>query len=274
MRLTAILSFFILSLLVITPLQARDDFPSCHGLLDVKTDQQKAQRELFIIVDQTLVFDLESKKKIHQKVHRFMTSGDRVTLITFSAYAADRYASMTLTGQMDLPIPDKERRQISIPKLKKFDNCMNKQKSFIHHTIDVKLKEAFDAASTDLPKTELTGTLANFGANIIAKSTAERKVVLIISDMLENSDVASFYSKGKVVSINVDKAMSKLQETKRLTDWDNADVYVAGAAYVTGGQYRGEKVLRNLRSFWESFFVASKANLKEWGQPELMSDIN
>jgi hypothetical protein len=124
-----------------------------------------------------------------------MSPGDRITLITFSAYAADRYASMSLTGQMDLPISNDERRQISIPKLKKFDSCMKLQQGFVHHTIDLKLKEAFDGASIDLPKTELTGSLANFGLNIIAKSAAKKKIVLIISDMLENSDVASFYSR-------------------------------------------------------------------------------
>jgi len=259
--------------LVIKPSFARDDFPSCYGLLDMQTGEQAANRELFVIVDQTLVFDVESKKRIHAKIHRFVSPGDRITLITFSAYAAERYASMLMTGQLDLPMSDENRRQISIPKLKKFDRCMSKQQRFVHHTIDVKLKEAFDGASIDLPKTELTGSLANFGQNIIAKSKAKKKTVLVISDMLENSDIASFYSRGKVVPINIKNAMSKLKESGRLTDWDGASVYVAGAAYVSNGQYRSEIILQNMKAFWNDFFVASNANLEAWGQPELMSDI-
>jgi hypothetical protein len=67
--------------------------------------------------------------------------------------------------------------------------------------------------------------------------------------------------------------MVQLKESGRLTDWDDADIYVAGAAYVPDGQYRSEIILRNMKSFWQGFFDASNTHLKEWGQPELMSDI-
>ncbi|ORU90368.1 MAG: hypothetical protein A6F71_05210 [Cycloclasticus sp. symbiont of Poecilosclerida sp. M] len=91
--------------------------------------------------------------------------------------------------------------------------------------------------------------------------------------MLENSDVTSFYSHGKVVSIDVESAIAQLKQASIVTDWAGADLFIIGAAYVPNGKYRSEKVLRNLRKFWEDFFTASNAHLKEWGQPMLMLDI-
>lgn len=271
-----LMPFFLLifTLTYLIPTYARDDFPSCYGLIDEDSSVQTAKRELFVIVDQTLVFDVDTKRKIHKKIHRFLSPGDRVTLVTFSAYAADRYASMSLSGQLDMPLEDDKRHHIGIPKLKKFDRCMHRQKMFVKRTVDAKLKQAFENASTELPKTELTGSLSNFGDNLISKSKASEKIVLIVSDMLENSDVVSFYSQGEVVPVDIKKSLAQLKDMERITDWAGANVYVVGAAYVQNGEYRSEKVLRNIRGFWEEFFFASNAKLIAWGQPELLVDIN
>lgn len=270
MKLGLITVFF--ALIIGSTANARDDVPSCYQLIQEKPEIND-NRELFVIVDQTLMFDVESKKNVHKKVQAFLTPGDRVTLVTFSSYSQDRYSQMTFTGKLDPLLSDQKRRHISIKDLKKFDSCLAKQNTFMRKAIDAKLKMAFDEASEELPNTELTGSLSNFGETLIARSEANKKILLLVSDMLENSDVASFYSKGSVTEIDVDEAMEKLDSIGRFTDWAQVDIYVAGAAYLSKGEYRSQKFLSNLKDFWQRFFEASNANLIAWGQPELMADI-
>jgi len=256
------------------PGAARDDFPSCYGLID-RPDLAQAPpgRALFIIVDQTVRLDPELRRGVHLKVQRFLHPGDRITLLTFSANAKGRYASMPLTGRLDPPLDEKVRYHVSVAKLKKFDRCMKKQWRYVRRTIDTRLEAAFGQAASNLPRTELAGSLARFGETVIARSRAARKVVLLVSDMFENSDIVTFYSRGAVRPIDIDHAIGRIKSAGLYADWRGAGVYVIGAGFIGGGGYRSEKLLRNLRRFWEAYLRLSNAELAGWGAPELLVEL-
>ncbi len=252
----------------------RDDFPSCYGLIG-RPDLALAPpgRELFIIIDQTVQLDPELMRSVHLKVQRFLRPGDRITLLTFSANAKGRYASMPLTGRLDPPLDEKTRYHVSVPKLKKFDRCMKKQQRYARRTIADRLEAAFARAASNLPRTELAGSLAHFGETVIARSRAGRKVVLLVSDLFENSDVVTFYSRGAVRPIDIDHAIGGIKNAGLYADWRGAGVYVIGAGFIGGGGYRSEKLLRNLRGFWETYLQLSNAKLEGWGAPTLLVEL-
>lgn len=254
--------------------ETRDDFPSCYGLIQQPDLASKAPaHELFVIVDQTVPLNLSLKRSVHSKVHRFLQPGDRFTLLTFSAFAKDRYAAMPLTGKLDSALDEDTRYRTSIPKLKKFDHCMQQQKAYVAHTIDVKLKAALENANTKLPNTELAGSLARFGQTLISQSDAPKVTVLIVSDMLENSDAATFYAHGQIQSIDAEASMAAVDKAGLISDWHGATVYVIGAGLLPGDGYRSAQVLHSLKTFWKDYLQRSDAELAGWGQPDLMVDL-
>ncbi|MBU2952209.1 hypothetical protein [Marinobacter sp. F3R08] len=251
----------------------RDDFPSCYGLLGGAIDPLPAQRELFVVIDQTLEFNVHLKRHVHSKVHEYLQPGDRITVLTFSAYAEGRYAQMPLTGALDHELDEDVRFKTGKTDLRKFDRCMERQKAFVRGAIDETLKTAFAEASTDLPKTELMGSLVNFGQGAISTSETPEKVVLLVSDMMENSDSVSFYGNGGITNLDVQKTLSRTKEVGLLSQLDGASVNVIGAGISGNDGYLSQTAMQNMHAFWKTYFEHSDATLAGWGQPQLFGPI-
>ena len=256
----------------------RDDFPTCYGTLGSSNTVQvlPPERDLLVIIDQTLNPTTEIKRSVHRQVHSFMQSGDRITLIKFSAFIANNYTDVVLKGQLDRALNSDARHDISKKLLKRFDSCMKKQKTHVKKTIDQKLAATFGHEDLNIPKTELVGNLSGLGESVVSRSDASRKVVLLFSDMLENSDVSSFYQNGSLRKINADAEIIKFKKEGLLGDWGQAEVYVIGAGLLPAkyaNSYRSENKLRPIKKFWEHYFQRSNAQLLGWGQPALLEQI-
>lgn len=251
---------------------SRDDFPTCYSVLGV-SDQQPASRELFVVIDQTLEFNVDLKRHVHSKVHEYLQPGDRITVLTFSAYAEGRYSQMLLTGKLDHELDEGTRFGTSKTALRNFDRCMQRQRNFVRGTVDETLKTAFDDASSDLPKTELMGSLANFGHGAIDPSPAHEKSVLIVSDMMENSEAVSFYGNGGIGNLNVEAILAKTEEAGLLSQMGGASINIIGAGISGNGGYLSQTAMQNLQRFWSLYFEKSGAELFGWGQPQLFGSI-
>jgi hypothetical protein len=251
----------------------RDDFPSCFGLLKGLSQQQQPNRELFVVIDQTLMFDVNLKRHVHTKVHEYLQAGDRITVLTFSAYAEGRYAEMPLTGMLDHSLNANTRFKIGKTDLRKFDRCIERQQAFVRRKVDETLKAAFDAASSELPKTELMGSLVNFGEGVISPSAANKKVVLLVSDMMENSDAVSFYGRGGIGNLNIEQTLQKTEQADLLSTMDGASINIIGAGISGSDGYLSQTAMQNMQSFWSRYFEKSGGQLTGWGQPQLFGGI-
>lgn len=252
---------------------SRDDFPTCYGLLGEVAQEQPAKRELFVLLDQTLEFNVDLKRHVHNKVHQYLQPGDRITVLTFSAYAEGRYAQMPLTGTLDHLLNEDTRFNTGKSDLRNFDRCMERQQAFVKSKIDAVLKSAFEKASSELPKTELMGSLVNFGQGVISPSKTPKKAVLIVSDMMENSEAVSFYENGGIQNLNVDDTLRKTEEADLISNMGGASVNVIGAGISGNDGYLSQTAMRNMQSFWTGYFERSDASLAGWGQPQLFGAI-
>ncbi|WP_150912174.1 hypothetical protein [Marinobacter halotolerans] len=252
---------------------SRDDFPTCYGLLGKAAQEQSAKRELFVVIDQTLEFEVDLKRHVHAKVHEYLQPGDRISVMTFSAYAKGRYAQMPLTGKLDHPLDEDTRFDTGKSDLRNFDRCMERQKSFVKAKIDEVLKAAFEHASSNLPKTELMGSLVNFGEGVISPSKAPEKSVLIVSDMMENSEAVSFYRNGGIQNLDIEDTLRKTEEADLISNMGGASVNVIGAGISGNDDYLSQTAMRNMQSFWTGYFERSDASLAGWGQPQLFGAI-
>lgn len=253
----------------------RNDIKSCYDFAKIEPSTAKvvSGRHLFVAVDGTFSPDINIKKLAHEKVHLFLQPGDKITIISFSAYVKDFYTHVLFSGRLDTDIADRD--DVSKKSLMTFDNCMAKQAQFVRAKIDTHIKHAFKPNDIDVPKTEIISNLSQVIAPQMAVNEGERRVLLLVSDMVENSDVTSFYSQNMLKTITPEQEIKKVQKNNMFSDFKQAEIYVLGAGWLPTASkgFRGAQVMVPLKLFWQQYFEASNARLKEFGQPVLMSDL-
>lgn len=140
------------------------------------------------------------------------------------------------------------------------------------------INEALSGASSDLAKSDIFSALRE-ASTIPRQSLAKDRLLILVSDMLENSAVTSFYANGAVRTINPEQELRKTEQVGLFADFGGARVYVIGAGLVaadTSGKkavYRDPKTMRLLADFWTGYFGKSSASLAGFGQPELLTPI-
>jgi len=255
-----------------------DVVPSCYDHRLGVTPVQ-ASTELFVLVDQTTVFDTTLQQQVADNIRPFMVADKAFSVLTFSAFAQGRYAQVLSAGTIEPGIAPAARDDISKPLLAKFDACQKRQPQFAMQAIGAALRAAFNGSSPDLAKSDVMASLKSISTRV-KKSTAREKVVLIASDMLENSSITSFYDgKGTAVrQIDVARELKLAGDNDMFGDFGGAKVYVVGAGLLSadakkGNKYRDPKTMRALSGFWNSYFQKSQATLVELGQPALLNSI-
>jgi hypothetical protein len=144
------------------------------------------------------------------------------------------------------------------------------------------LNKALSGSSADLARSDVMGSLKELSGRV-RQSTARDKVVFMISDMLENSSVSSFYANRNVRALNPGVELKKAETAQQLGDFSGARIFVLGAGLVQdnaggrnhdSGVYRDPKTIGLLRQFWEQYFTRSNAKLIEFGTPALMVPVH
>ncbi len=232
-----------------------------------------------MVVDGTFDPDVNLKKTVHAKVQRFLAPNDQISIVSFSSYIGDSYTQLRFAGKLEPEIPKEQRSSISKKLLRQLDSCMAKQVSYARNKIDEAIKNGFKPADVEVPKSEIIGNLSRILDPLLLPKAegGSVKTVLLVSDMLENSDITTFYRSGGVKAINVTAEIEKVKAGQYITDWHGANVYVIGAGWVHQkyrNGFRGSDVMSSLQSFWQQYFALSGANLVAFGQPVLMSELN
>lgn len=257
--------------------QAQNMIRSCY---DAKLAAPSTPRkvDLFVVIDQTTLLDGALKQAVANQVKPFLTAGNGFSVLVFSAFTQGKYTQVLTTGHLDHPLPTAIRNDISKPLLSKFDQCMKLQPLRATQLAGGALRQAFDGTSGDIAKSDVMASLRAISANV-RQSTAAEKVVLVVSDMLENSSVSSFYSNQAVRKIDPEAEIKKATASEVLGDFGGARVYVMGAGLLNNvdahskNQYRDPKTMQALRAFWRGYFERSKGQLMEFGEPALLNPI-
>jgi len=259
----------------------RNDIPSCYTWAKM-TQQRPAPsgRELTVIVDQTVGVPLPLQDKAWAHMMRYLRPGDAVRLYTFSAITVDQtgnqYLQLPFVAQLETPLEGKVRNSIGSKTLKQLDTCLKQQMEYFYKAFGEKFKSSFEPEGGAY-KTEILSTLQKISTDIAARPATDR-VVLLISDMLENSSTTSFYDKGGLRDLDLKQEMKKARLF--ITNFDGARFYVHAAGFIPSAQidsgkylyYSGEKLLR-LERFWREYLKQSNASLQGFGAPELTTDL-
>lgn len=255
---------------------ANNALPDCIDYAKLPVKAQASATELFVVIDQTTPFQNELKQSIANQIVPLLVGGNSVSVYVFSAYTQGYYTRRLVRASLNPQLSQAVRDDISKTSLSKFDQCLAFQAKSIQQLAGDALRSAFGQSSATIAKSDILGSLKDISAQVKA-STAQRKVVLLASDMLENSSISNFYAQNAVRKIDPAKELKVVADNKLGADFGGADVYVIGAGLIneTGAKstYRDPKTIGALQDFWGSYFQTSNAHLKGFGAPDLLGVI-
>ena len=272
-----------LSMLVITTSHAADHnaIKSCYDILRMSGKNEIAQKEIFVIIDQTTILDDKLMRSVLENVQRHIAFGSAVTVIGFSAFMQGHYTNVVASGKLDDMMSNTVRYDTSKKILREYDKCMGAQQHYANKLFIDSINSTFGKPTEDMAKSDILKSLQEITQNAIKPSKAKQKIVLLVSDMLENSSVSSFYANNSVRKIDQAVELKKVEDNKLYADFDGAKVYVLGAGLVLEdvghsqhtAHYRDPKTMKSLTGFWQSYFQKSNAVLGEFGEPALLGKV-
>ncbi|MGV7209820.1 hypothetical protein ACLB1G_18425 [Oxalobacteraceae bacterium A2-2] len=255
------------------------DVPSCYAANRMTEAPAPApRRAVFLLIDETTLLNTALQGSAWKAVAPLIEPGTELTVVRFSAYSQSRYTTTVFSGLVEEGVPEAARHAISVKKLKQFDDCLAGQRGFVVKKVQAAMAQGFASASGDLAKSDVIAAMNDVSVSVRA-SQAPQKVVLAISDMLENSTISSFYENNGVRAIDPAAEMGRVRKAGMLGDFAGARVWVMGAGLIaadtTGKKtvYRDPIRLKSLQNFWTEYFSQSKATLADFGTPELKQPI-
>lgn len=274
-------TLFSLSLLLFSYTAVIGEAGASSSCYNEKIPAQKlaVETEIFVVIDQTTLFDGRIKQSIANNVRPFLKPGNAFSVTQFSAFIQGHYTDVLVSGKLDPALSKATRDDVSKPALNKFDQCMAIQPRLAGQLVGKAMRAAFDGSGSDIAKSDILAGLKDISGKV-RQSAARHKVVLLASDMLENSSVTSFYSNQAVRQINPEKELKLVADSRLFGDFGGARVYVIGAGMLAedakhpGGVYRSSQTMQALFRFWAEYFKKSNAELIEFGQPALLNPMH
>ena len=255
-----------------------NEVPSCYKANKLDVPTAAPARELFVLVDQTTMLDEKLQASVLENTWGVLAANSAYVVASFSAFSQGRYTEVLSAGVLEPSFPEKDRDSTSVRLLVAFDGCMKGQLAWARkRTVDA-IKKSFAAASPELAKSDILAALKDM-SSLVKASRAKDKVLFVVSDMLENSSVTSFYAgNAKVRSIEPNKELAAAERAGLVGDFGGARVFVLGAGIIgpagdSKASYRDPKTMRDLREFWLKYFEKSGAALEQFGQPALLQPI-
>lgn len=258
-----------------------NDIPSCYTANKMKVENPQTEVEIIVLVDQTTPLDAGLQDSVRENVGRLIKSGSAFVIGSFSSFGQGRYLEVLSAGTLEGPIAQKVRDDISVKTLRSFDQCMSSQVNYGRKIAAAALNRALDGSSPDLAKSDVMGALKELSSRV-RQSTAKEKIVFLVSDMLENSGISSFYTNKNVRTIDPAAELKRAKADQVVGDFGGARIFILGAGLVQenargknkdSGVYRNPKTVNLLRTFWESYFESSNAKLVEFGAPALLNPV-
>ena len=236
--------------------------------------------DIVVAIDQTTLLDPHLKQSVADNIKPFLEANMGFTIITFSAFTQGHYTEVVTSGKLDAPLDINKRNDIPKLALAKFDQCFSHQSQEAAQIVGAALRNAYNGTSGEIAKSDVLASIKSI-STLVANSKARNKVVLIVSDLLENSSISSFYAdKGlSVRKIDPQRELKLVEDNQLFGDFQGARLYVIGTGILAEDakatkSYRDPIKMKALTDFWEIYFKKSKAQVIEIGQPALLNPIH
>jgi hypothetical protein len=254
----------------------RNDVPSCYHF--AKLDQyadKPGPRELVIIIDKTTALSDELRLAARDAAEHFIHRGDEVLIYQFTAYLKTDFLRLPFRGRLEVDMPKGRRDSIGQEDLRVFDRCLAEQAAFFKTLFEVKFDDSTGRPTVNFDKSEILFSLKQIAADL-QKRKVEHRVILLISDLLENSDFSNFYQNNQVRLLDPKLEIDRVRQKDLLADFDGAHIYIHGAGLIDPSEkrsYRSGVTIKALQSFWTDYFSLSNATVEAFGAPDMNVDM-
>ena len=264
--------FYLCCLLLITPLIGAAHQKSCFSEVTYVTpEKQVAMRALYVLVDETMPLSAGMKKKISALIQGWGVPGDKVKIARFSASYRGLYPELVYENYVEQKPGDHYMFNLHYRDKKLVTQCLEQQQAQFKQSFAKQIKISLEAVNPKIPKSEIFSSLRLLSKQIVLHDDAQQKTVLLISDGLENSELTSFYSGGKVKLVKPLKEIAQLRRKGMMGFWKKTNIYMYGLGLMPDKkQYAGPERIESLKRFWERYFVESGAKVQAIGTPELL----
>lgn len=269
--------------LAVAPAAAKaQGLPGCYGPLRLKAPAPSV--ELVVMVDQTTPLDAVLAKSLTDNALRQLRPGVRFHIVEFSAFNQGRYMREVASGEIEGRLTQSDRMRVGAKTLRELDRCQSGQLNYARRWSVTELSGVLSRSSAGLRRSDIMGSLREAGP-LLATSKVPNRVLLLASDMLENSAEASFYVRGGLKTLEPEAELHNAAARGLLANLGGARVYVIGGGLLPSGRggsaetdgtaadYRSGGALERLRAFWSSYFTRSNAKLVEFGTPALLNPL-
>ncbi|HEX2762288.1 MAG TPA: hypothetical protein VHM92_00385 [Allosphingosinicella sp.] len=246
----------------------------CYDREDLKQAAAMAsprlERDVLILVDQTAALPEDVRASIIEQTAALARPGTRLALGTFSSYTGSAHAQIGAETVLEPAFPDSARGDAPMQALRKLDACLETRNAGETRRIAAATQEAMASPRTDVQRSDILANVKGF-AERLEGSPAPDKVLLLVSDLLENSSALSFYSRGGLRSLEPGAELEKAKHSDLLAPLAGVKVYVVGAGLPPPGETRSRSLaeVQSLERFWKDYFAASGAVSAEIGLPRL-----
>lgn len=253
--------------------------PTSYEVIHKTSELKTPDAALFIIADESVGFDKNMIMRANEMMVEWLEPGRSIEVIRFSSGVKGRYTEVVTAGRLDPEPSDDFVDNLRRSELGKFQKKHRKQIKKAKIQSQKALLSIIQTSNKSVPYSDIISNMMHVSQHI-KQFKAKRKVVLVISDMFENSSVTTFYSKGHVKNIKPMREMKKVAEAGMQADFgEGVTVYVLGLGYFWSGEGSGkEKYLDPKRAskvsdFWKQYFEAGHAQIGEIGMPLMYSSM-
>ena len=275
---------FALTLIVVatfgysTELLAGPTTRDCYKESQIQASDEAIEGHEFVLIDETTQLNDSLKQMVILRASHYLREGYGFSVGKFSSFVPGRTLDIVSTGVIQQNLPADVRDHVSMSKLKHFDSCRGTQKIEALQNLKSAINSTLNNGSNKIIKSDIIASLKEF-SRYVRQAKAKRKVVFLVSDMLENSSYTSFYGSGK--NFNIESLLAKLKSQNGFADFGGAKVVVLGAGVQSKdengtqkGNYQNQQFLDHLQSFWSQWFSLSDAEIIDFGRPSVINDFN
>lgn len=249
------------------PVAAQVAIPSCYGAIKIDAKVPPPDRAVFVLVDQTTPIDPPLRDAVRAAVGPLLSPGTSFSISSFSAFAQGHYQTPLVAGELEASVADRQRDSVSVRALTSLDRCLRSQLAFGRKAASTALDRAISGQSEAFAHSDVISSLVDLG-HAVSASQAHDRIVIVVSDMLENSGLTSFYAHRAIRQIDPRKELQLAIEKGFRAEFHGARVYVIGAGALPGeNSYRDPISMRALETFWHDYFAVSHATLVDFGKP-------
>ena len=250
-------------------------FPrSSYANLISPSELKKPDNALYVLIDQSVGFDNNIKTRIIQSINDWLLEpGREIEITRFSSAVIGRYSEVVIKGRFDPEPDEKFLNNLKRSDWIKFSKNYHSNHFLAMQQVNIAIDRIFKDSQPTIAKSDIVSTIFEYSDHI-KKGDANKKTLLIISDMFENSKITSFYENGHVRSINPSMELQKVKLMNMLPNFgNNVTVYIVGLGYYWGGDgskketYLDPVRINNIKLFWQNYFNDSKVGIGEMGCP-------